>query len=429
MRYAAYSWPNWAAREASSGRTTSQWKATSVGNSTANGHHDATTRLAPTIHPTKARYAGLRLLANGPPVTSALPSRQATFVVPAASITDVAQYISPIDTKTRTKPTGRTTASPGMGHGHTRLATSATANGTSNTSDGGRRRGADWLTDATIASLAGEGADRSTRDLAAPTTVPALVQVTAARATGDRRRSLAADHQSPCEGRRVSLPPITEDHRARRFADGYDRVFAEVERTFLGPIRSRLVGQLTGRVVEIGAGTGANIRHYASADRVELVEPFPRMREQLHQRLGAREGGIPMRVVDGRAEELPFADGSVDAVVSTLVLCSVVDVQRTLAEVSRVLAPGGVFAYLEHSRGRGLKRIVQTAITPLTIRYAAGCHHDRDLAAAIAGMGAAHVEPVHVPAPLGIRMLPEWPLIAGRATVPGPISLSEAADR
>jgi SAM-dependent methyltransferase len=195
----------------------------------------------------------------------------------------------------------------------------------------------------------------------------------------------------------VSLPPIIEDHRARRFADGYDRVFAEVERTFLGPIRSRLVGQLTGRVVEIGAGTGANIRHYVKADHVDLVEPFPRMREQLQARLGAREGGIPMRVVDGRAEELPFADGSVDAVVSTLVLCSVVD--------------------------------VQTAITPLTIRYAAGCHHDRDLAAAIAGMGAAHVEPVHVPAPLGIRMLPEWPLIAGRATVPGPISPSEAADR
>ena len=227
----------------------------------------------------------------------------------------------------------------------------------------------------------------------------------------------------------MSLPPITEDHRARRFADGYDRVFAEVERTFLGPIRSRLVDQLTGRVVEIGAGTGANIRHYVKADHVDLVEPFPRMREQLQARLGAREGGIPMRVVDGRAEDLPFADGSVDAVVSTLVLCSVVDVQRALAEVSRVLAPGGVFAYLEHSRGRGLKRIVQTAITPLTIRYAAGCHHDRDLAAAIAGMGAAHVEPVHVPAPLGIRMLPEWPLIAGRATVPGPISLSEAADR
>jgi len=215
----------------------------------------------------------------------------------------------------------------------------------------------------------------------------------------------------------VSLPPITEDHRARRFADGYDRVFAEVERTFLGPIRSRLVGPLTGRIVEIGAGTGANIAHYINADHVELVEPFPRMRAQLEQRLGAREGGIPMRAVDGRAEELPFVDGSVDAVVSTLVLCSVDDVRRALAEVRRILAPGGVFAYLEHSRGSGLKRLVQTAITPLTIRYAAGCHHDRDLASAIAGLDAAHVEAVHVPAPLGIRMLPEWPLISGRATV------------
>ncbi len=162
----------------------------------------------------------------------------------------------------------------------------------------------------------------------------------------------------------MSLPPITEDHRSRRFADGYDRVFAKVERTYLGPIRSRLVGPLTGRIVEIGAGTGANIQHYASAELVELVEPFPRMREQLVRRLEAREGGIPMRAVDGRAEELPFADASVDAVVSTLVLCSVRDLPRALAEVRRVLAPGGVFAYLEHSRGRGLKRVVQTAITP-----------------------------------------------------------------
>jgi ubiquinone/menaquinone biosynthesis C-methylase UbiE len=224
-----------------------------------------------------------------------------------------------------------------------------------------------------------------------------------------------------CEGRRVSLPPITEDHRSRRFADGYDRVFAKVERTYLGPIRSRLVGPLTGRIVEIGAGTGANIRHYASAELVELVEPYPRMREQLVRRLEAREGGIPMRAVDGRAEELPFADASVDAVVSTLVLCSVRDLPRALAEVRRVLAPGGVFAYLEHSRGRGLKRVVQTAITPLTIRYAGGCHHDRDLEAAIAGLGAEKVEPVHVPMPPGLRLLPEWPLIAARAQAFGPV--------
>jgi len=216
----------------------------------------------------------------------------------------------------------------------------------------------------------------------------------------------------------VSLPPIVEDSRARRFAAGYDRVLADVERTYLGPLRSLLVGELTGRVVEIGAGTGANVPHYAAADSVHLVEPFPGMRAKLQRRLGARQGGIPMHVVDGRAERLPFADSSVDAVVSTLVLCSVSDVQASLAEACRVLAPGGVFVFLEHSRGRGLKRLVQSAITPLTVRYAGGCRHDRDLAAAIKGMPFERVANVPVPEPLGVRLLPEWPLIAGRATAP-----------
>ena len=80
----------------------------------------------------------------------------------------------------------------------------------------------------------------------------------------------------------MSLPPLAEDRRSRRFADGYDRVFAEVERTFLGPIRTRLVGQLTGRVAEIGAGTGANVRHYAAADHVTLVEPLQLARKAGH---------------------------------------------------------------------------------------------------------------------------------------------------
>jgi SAM-dependent methyltransferase len=213
----------------------------------------------------------------------------------------------------------------------------------------------------------------------------------------------------------VTLPPLADDRRSRRFADGYDRVFAEVERSFLGPIRARLVGPLTGRVAEIGAGTGANVPHYSAAEHVTLVEPFPAMRAHLQRRLDGRRSGIPMTPADGRAEALPFDDGSLDAVVSTLVLCSVADVDRALAEVCRVLAPGGVFVFLEHSRGRGVKRLVQTAITPLTIRYAGNCHHNRDLAAAVAGLGG-NVEAVRVPSPLQVRLLPEWPLVAGRVT-------------
>jgi ubiquinone/menaquinone biosynthesis C-methylase UbiE len=215
----------------------------------------------------------------------------------------------------------------------------------------------------------------------------------------------------------MSLPPLAEDRRSRRFADGYDRVFAEVERTFLGPIRTRLVGQLTGRVAEIGAGTGANVRHYAAADHVTLVEPFPAMRTHLQRRLDGRQGGIPMEAVDGRAEALPFEDGSLDAVVSTLVLCSVADVERALTEVSRVLAPGGVFAYLEHSRGRGVKRLVPDrdhAPDHQVCRWVST--RPRPSPRRSPGWGPRGVEEVRVPSPLQVRLLPEWPLIAGRAT-------------
>ena len=215
----------------------------------------------------------------------------------------------------------------------------------------------------------------------------------------------------------MSLPPVVESRWSRRFADGYDTAFAGVERTFLGPLRSRLVAELSGQVVEIGAGTGANVPHYRAAHRVDLVEPLGSMRAQLERRVASRDGGIPMTAVDGRAEDLPFDDGSVDAVVSTLVLCSVADVERALAEVRRVLAPGGVFAFLEHSRGRGVKRAAQAAITPVTMRICGNCHHNRALAAAINGAGFAAVTPLPVPAPWGIRLLPEWPLVAGHATL------------
>jgi len=213
--------------------------------------------------------------------------------------------------------------------------------------------------------------------------------------------------------------PTVDDRRSARFARFYDRGLALAgAEGFLGPLRRSLVGGLTGRVLEIGAGTGANLGHYHTADEVLLAEPLPSMRSRLEQRVSAREGGIPVRVLDARAEALPVEDGGVDAVVSTLVLCSVEQVDVALAEVRRVLAPGGVFAFLEHSRGSGLKRVVQTAITPLTIRYAGNCHHDRDLPAHLGRAGFADVAPIAVRASTLVRMLPEWPFVAGRATAP-----------
>lgn len=113
--------------------------------------------------------------------------------------------------------------------------------------------------------------------------------------------------------------------------------------------RGMLVGGAYGRVVEIGAGTGLNIAHYP--DRVTelvLAEPVPSMRRRLAHRL--RRYGRTARIVDAPAERLPFADASVDTVVSTLVLCTVEHPERALREIARVLRPDGQFLFIEHVR-------------------------------------------------------------------------------
>jgi ubiquinone/menaquinone biosynthesis C-methylase UbiE len=113
--------------------------------------------------------------------------------------------------------------------------------------------------------------------------------------------------------------------------------------------RRRLVSGARGRVVEIGAGTGLNIEHYPDGiDQLTLCEPEPAMRGRLARRL--RRHVRAARIVDAPAERLPLADGSVDTVVSTLVLCTVDDPERALREIARVLRPGGRLLFIEHVR-------------------------------------------------------------------------------
>lgn len=178
----------------------------------------------------------------------------------------------------------------------------------------------------------------------------------------------------------------SRDARGHRvFAAFYDRLAASMERTVLGPVRTEMAGPLTGAVLDVGAGTGANLRHYRDAASVVAAEPDPAMRRRLTARLG--EARVPVEVSDAGAEALPFPDASFDAVVFTLVLCTIPGPDRALAEARRVLRPGGALVVLEHVRGHGRHARWQSRIDPVWTRVMAGCHLDRDTAATVRSVG------------------------------------------
>ena len=125
----------------------------------------------------------------------------------------------------------------------------------------------------------------------------------------------------------------------------YDISLALAERRGMAARRSELLASARGRVLELGAGTGLNLRHYPDGVDLVVSEPDPAMRARLRRRAGSA-----VTVVDAGAERLPFPDDSFDTVVSTLVLCTVADPDAALAEVRRVLAPGGRLLLIEHVR-------------------------------------------------------------------------------
>jgi ubiquinone/menaquinone biosynthesis C-methylase UbiE len=169
----------------------------------------------------------------------------------------------------------------------------------------------------------------------------------------------------------------------------YDRFTRGVEVACLGQWRSELLGDLQGQVLEVGAGTGVNLPYYPpTLTRLILSEPDPHMRRQLSRKVRAlgREG---VDVLDASLERLPMPDVSCDAVVSTLVLCSVPQPERALAEIHRILKPGGRFVFLEHvaaeDRPRRLKW--QRRVEPIWKRVSGNCHLTRRTGAAIAEAG------------------------------------------
>lgn len=188
---------------------------------------------------------------------------------------------------------------------------------------------------------------------------------------------------------------------------------ARMHRLF-GERKARLLGALTGTVLELGPGAGANFRYFSPGVRWVGVEP--NLHNLPYLRREAARFGLLADARPGYAEALPLPDASVDHVVSTLVLCSVADVAVTLQEVRRVLRSGGSYVFMEHvAAPRGtLTRRLQDAAAPLWGLLADGCHPNRELAAAITGAGFAsvQVEAFDVSLPL-VR-----PHIAGAARQP-----------
>lgn len=207
--------------------------------------------------------------------------------------------------------------------------------------------------------------------------------------------------------------------RDRIFARLYDRVLAPLEEAGLQAWRADLLAGLSGTVVEIGAGTGANLAHYpAAVDRLVLTEPEPAMLAQLRQRLDRVPAGVDVTARRASAASLPLADGEADAVVTTLVLCTVPAPGAVLAEARRVLRPGGRLVFLEHvaaeDRPERLRR--QRRFDLVWPHIAGGCRLTRRTEAAIAEAGFT-VETITREsarkAPTVIR-----PMIRGTATTP-----------
>ena len=133
------------------------------------------------------------------------------------------------------------------------------------------------------------------------------------------------------------------------FARFYNVLARLAERGELGERRRALLGDAAGLVVEVGAGTGENFKHYgAPVTAVVAVEPDPAMIRRAAGRV--RETDVPVRLLRARGEALPLRDGAFDTAVCTLVLCSVDEPSHTLAELRRILRPGGRVLFLEHVR-------------------------------------------------------------------------------
>jgi ubiquinone/menaquinone biosynthesis C-methylase UbiE len=179
------------------------------------------------------------------------------------------------------------------------------------------------------------------------------------------------------------------------FARGFDRFNRRSEDAGLREKRRELLTRARGRTVEIGAGTGVNIGLYPeSGVDLVLTEPDAHMRRQLERKLAAL--GRRAEVVEAGGERLPFPDASVDTVVATLAFCTIPDPSRALAEIERVLKPGGCLLFLEHVRSPDPDAARwQDRLERPWGWFGRGCHPNRDTLATIESSGLELVDVDH----------------------------------
>jgi len=178
--------------------------------------------------------------------------------------------------------------------------------------------------------------------------------------------------------------------------------------------RKEVAGGARGRVLEIGCGGGANFEHYGeSATEIVATDPDPFMLQHARSRVAQLQGRV--EVQQASAEALPFDDASFDTVVSTVNMCSIGDPARALAEIRRVLKPGGEYRFFDHVRyGNAIGGFVQDVATPVWKWLGAGCHPNRDIERLIRGAGLNIVQIDH---PTVVPPIP--PLVIVRPCIKG----------
>lgn len=215
---------------------------------------------------------------------------------------------------------------------------------------------------------------------------------------------------------RESIGKIYDATWGRGFAALYDRAFEATEEAGLREIRREALSGASGRTIDIGSGTGANLGLYPPAvTELVLAEPDPHMLKQLRSKVG--EADVDAEVVAAPAETLPFEDSSFDTAAFTLVLCTVPDPAAALAEAARVLKPSGRLLFVEHVRAEdaGLARWQDRLEKPWRF-IGDGCHCNRDTVATIESspLTLESVEQDQLPkAPPIVR-----PLVRGSAVLP-----------